>query len=92
MKSRGNKRVLALLLAGTMLSSTLSPAFAMQPPKEGLVEDSLVNGFSEDQDRYEIYPIPHSVVYPEGTEPFTMTKEVNVVIESGIDSYTNAFL
>ncbi|MCI7473900.1 MAG: beta-N-acetylglucosaminidase domain-containing protein, partial [Clostridiales bacterium] len=92
MKSRGNKQVLALLLAGTMLSTTVSPAFALQPPKEGMVEDSLVNGFSEDQGRYEIYPVPHSVVYPDGAVPFTMTKEVNVVVESGIDSYTKDFL
>ena len=92
MKSQGNRRVLALLLAGTMLSTTFSPAFALQPPAEGAVQDSLVNGFSEDPNRYEIYPVPHSVVYPEGTEPFTMTTEVNVVAETGIDTYTTAFL
>lgn len=87
-----NKRVLSLLLVGALLSGAVSPALALQPPAEGQVQDSLVNGFSEDPDRYEIYPVPHSAVYPEGASSFTMTKEVNAVIESGVDSSTKEFL
>ena len=94
MKSQGNRRILALLLAGTMLSTTVAPALAQVPGSGSIAaaDNQLENGFSEDPARYEIYPVPHSVVYPEGTQSFTMTTEVNVVAETGIDSYTTAFL
>lgn len=90
----GKKRVLASLLTTTMLSASVMPASAqvLSSSPTPTERQQLTNGYSEDPNRYEIYPVPHSAVYPEGAASFTMTKEVNVVVESGIGSYTTAFL
>ncbi len=47
--------------------------------------------YSDDENAYEIYPVPHSVSYGSGGS-FTMTDEVNVVAGSGVDTYTAAFV
>lgn len=36
--------------------------------------------------------MPHSTVYPDEMVPFTMTQEINVVVETGIDQVTKEFL
>lgn len=41
--------------------------------------------YSDDPNAYEIYPVPHSVVYPSDHSSFTMTDAVNVVVGAGVD-------
>lgn len=94
MRMEVKKRALALLLTTAVLSTMVTPAFAQMPSGDNSVpaDKQLKNGFSEDPNRYEIYPVPHSTVYPDEVVPFTMTQEVNVVVETGIDQATKDFL
>ncbi len=48
--------------------------------------------YSDDPNAYEIYPVPHSVVYPTDQTPFTLTQAVNVVADGEVDSYTTDFV
>ncbi|MCI7473268.1 MAG: beta-N-acetylglucosaminidase domain-containing protein, partial [Clostridiales bacterium] len=86
-------RVLSLLLAlaltlgltGPLPTAAAETELTLPPPAVDLSE-----GYSEDPNAYEIYPVPHSVEY--GTGSFTMTKEVNVVKSTNVDQYTVDFL
>ncbi|MEG2119881.1 MAG: beta-N-acetylglucosaminidase domain-containing protein, partial [Pseudoflavonifractor sp.] len=88
------KRILGLLLAAVMLTGTLTPALAYVPPvaqEPAAIAATFPDGFSEDRTKYEIYPMPHDVQYLTQNE-FQVTPRVNVVAETGIDTYTKAFL
>ena len=76
---------LTLGLAGPLPAAAAEPEDTLPPPAVDLSE-----GYSEDPNAYEIYPVPHSVKY--GTGSFTMTKEVNVVKSTNVDQYTVDFL
>ncbi len=85
------RKVLSLVLSLAMLCTIISPALAYAPPTEDGVTEEWANGFSEDQSKYEIYPVPHVITY-QGDQAFTMTSSVNVVAEAGVDTYTQKFL
>ena len=70
------KRVSGLLLAAVMALELVA-----QPIQAGAA------GTRTPQE-YEIYPIPHSIVYEEGD--YTLKKQVNVVYEDGVDEATKA--
>ena len=76
---------LALGLTGPLPTAAAETELTLPPPAVDLSE-----GYSEDPNAYEIYPVPHSVEY--GTGSFTMTKEVNVVKSTNVDQYTVDFL
>ena len=68
------KRVSSLMLAAVMALE-----LAAQPIQAGAAD-------VKDPQEYEIYPIPHSIVYEEGN--YTLRDRVNVVYEDGIDQAT----
>ena len=76
---------LTLGLTGPLPTAAAETELTLPPPAVDLSE-----GYSEDPNAYEIYPVPHSVEY--GTGSFTMTKEVNVVKSTNVDQYTVDFL
>ena len=48
--------------------------------------------YSDNENAYEIYPVPHSVVYSSDHSSFEMTTDVNVVVGDRVDTYTTAFV
>ncbi|WP_160497906.1 beta-N-acetylglucosaminidase domain-containing protein [Paenibacillus dendrobii] len=96
-KSRLNKlnlAVLSVMLYVTSLLATVTPVNAFVPPTDDRIPTTLKQGFSDDPNKYEMYPVPHSINYPEG-ERFTVGSGVNLVFEGGanrIDTYTKDFL
>ncbi len=77
-------RCFAALLAASMLPLPHAPVFAREEAAEP---------FSETQNsRYEIYPVPHTAVYPDTPQEFTVSNDVNVVYESCIDEDTKNYL
>lgn len=82
-----------MILSAALLMSICLTASAYTAPVDESVEDILKNGYSSDSDRYEIYPIPQSVVYDSETPTaFTVTEEVNVVYDENADAATKAFM
>lgn len=73
-------RLLAALVSAAMLPLPSAPVLAVETPEA-----------EPETDRYEIYPIPHSVEYP-ASDKFTVSNEVNVVYENDIDQYTKDYL
>lgn len=90
------KRSMSLLVAVAMVCGLLVPAFAATAgtgTKAASQEVSVAGkAYSENQNAYEIYPVPHSAAYPTDGQPFTMTSTVNVVAGEGVDAYTTEFL
>lgn len=82
------KKIFSFLLAVVLMGTSVFPAAAFEKP--GNAETALQGGYASTQDEYAIYPIPQSTVYPGGE--FVLGANVQVVSESGIDEYTNAFL
>lgn len=82
------KKISSFLLAVMLAATSILPAAAFEKPENA--ETALQGGYASTQDKYAIYPIPQSEVYPGGE--FTLGTNVQVVSESGIDEYTNAFL
>lgn len=82
------KKFFSFLLAVVLMGTSVFPAAAFEKP--GNAETALQGGYASTQDEYAIYPIPQSTVYPGGE--FVLGANVQVVSESGIDEYTNAFL
>ena len=70
------RRASSLLLAAVMTLSTVA-----QPIQAGAAGVKA-------QQEYEIYPIPHSVVYENGD--YALNQEINVVYEDGVDEATKA--
>ena len=91
MKVSKLRRALSGLLVLAMLGTLLPTAFAAEAGAESDALD-LSQGYSEDPNAYEIYPVPHSVVYPEGKDSFAMTDTVTVVAETAVDQYTLDFV
>ena len=88
------KKFLSLLLVFAIILSISMTASAYTAPVEDGVEGTLANGYSSDSAKYEIYPIPQSVVYDNEETPteFYMSDEVNVVYDENTDEATKAFL
>lgn len=79
-----SKKYLSLILTMAMLLPNMigtSNALATTISNEIEVEEK-----ANEKGGYEIYPTPHNIKYNESY--FIIRKEVNVVYESGIDSYT----
>jgi hyaluronoglucosaminidase len=76
-----SRKTISLLLALFMLTTVFSNlvSFAAQS------DDGKLQGGSGDG-TYEVYPLPHNETYYGGS--FTITDEVNLVIESGVDEAT----
>lgn len=87
------RKLASILMAASLVATMgLTTAFASTPPTG---QEKVYNGFSSDQNQYEIYPVPHSITYEgpdDAHQAFTMTEKVNVVFESGIDQPTRNFL
>ncbi|URN96667.1 MAG: beta-N-acetylglucosaminidase domain-containing protein [Candidatus Pristimantibacillus lignocellulolyticus] len=96
-KSRLNKlnsAVLSVMIGVSMLFATVMPVTAAVPLTYDRTLTLLDEGFSNNEDKYEIYPVPHSITYLAG-ERFTLGNGVNLVFENGangIDKYTKNFL
>lgn len=82
------KKVISFLLAAGLAFGSVLPAVAFGKPAEA--EEILREGYASTEDAYAIYPVPQSTVYSGGE--FTLAKDVQVVSEEGIDTYTNSFL
>lgn len=82
------KKISSFFLAVVLAAASILPAAAFEKPENA--ETALQGGYASSQDKYAIYPIPQSAVYPGGK--FALGTNVQVVSESGIDEYTNAFL
>lgn len=90
------KKLTSLVLSTSLVATMGLTAFAYQSPSgDASLAERFPNGFSSDQSKYEIYPVPHSITY-EGSEgspvEFNLTSTVNVVWENGIDEATQNFL
>ena len=98
------KGLFALLLAAAMTVTTPGAAFGQGT--DDASSDSVTtaaasespwvsdwqegDAYSIKDDAYQIYPVPQSVVYPEGQE-FTLENEVNIVAGADIDQYTKEY-
>ncbi len=82
------KQLISFLLAAGLLLTSI-PATAFEPPANA--ESILQNGYAPTDDAYAIYPIPQNIDYSKGGS-FSLGKNVSIVAEAGIDTYTNAFL
>lgn len=99
------KGLFALLLAAAMTVTTPGAAFGQGT--DDASSDSVTtaaasespwvsdwqegDAYSIKDDAYQIYPVPQSVVYPEGQE-FTLENEVNIVAGADIDQSTKDYL
>ena len=52
---------------------------------------SFEAGFSKDESKYEIYPVPHSIEYLD-EDAFSLQNKVNIVLGDSVDDYTKNFL
>lgn len=88
------KKAVGIMLAVVLLVSSCLTASAYTAPVEDGVENVLANGYSSDPNRYEIYPLPQSIVYDNEETPtaFEITKEVNVVYDADADAATKSFM
>lgn len=75
------------LILGMMLTCVL-PASAYTAPQDA--QDSLKDGYSSQQGRYAVYPVPQSEEYTGGE--FSLDQEVSVVCGEEVDSCTRDFL
>lgn len=89
MKTSKLRKALTCFLVFAMLLTMAPAAFAVQA-EETAEPANLSQGYSENPDEYEIYPVPHSVSYTGGQ--FTPTDTVTVVAGSGVDEYTVDFV
>ena len=76
------KRFLAVIVCLTMIVSVLAQG--------GTVYAATADDDTVSSQEYQIYPIPHEISYQDGG--FSISSEVNVVYESGIDDVTKARL
>ena len=88
------KKAVGIIIAAMIVISSCLAASAYTAPVQDGVESILADGYSTDPNRYEIYPLPQSVVYDNEETPtsFEITKEVNVVYDNDTDAATKAFL
>lgn len=80
-------RIVSLLLTVVMVVASVLPSFAA----EGKERTKTTAWCSDNANEYAIYPIPQSITYDSNHTSFTL-EDVVIVAESGIDSYTKAFL
>lgn len=88
------KKAVGIIIAAMIVISSCLAASAYTAPVQDGVESILADGYSTDPNRYEIYPLPQSVVYDNEETPtsFEITKEVNVVYDNDTDAATKSFL
>ena len=80
-------------LAAATPAGALDGAELLETPADATAAGSVVGtAYSDDPNAYEIYPVPHSVVYPSDHGSFTMTTDVNIVKDAGVDEYTVNFV
>ena len=91
MMNKHVKIFISYFIAFVVLLSSVIPALAFTKPSDA--EKQLQEGYAESPDSYEIYPIPQSISYDSKPQKeFVIGKNVNVVLEDGIDQYTRNFL
>lgn len=91
MMNKHVKIFISYFIAFVVLLSSVIPALAFTKPSDA--EKQLQEGYAESPDSYEIYPIPQSISYDSKPQKeFVIGKDVNVVLEDGIDQYTRNFL
>ncbi|KRF61503.1 hyaluronidase [Bacillus sp. Soil768D1] len=78
--------LLAIMISLLMLVSLLPPSFIVQAEEVKKEASKKVSNSVKDNQGYEIYPIPQSIVYNEGN--LDLGSDVNVVFESGLDEAT----
>lgn len=88
------KKAVGIIIAAMIVISSCLAASAYTAPVQDGVESILADGYSTDPNKYEIYPLPQSIVYDNEETPtsFEITKEVNVVYDNDTDAATKAFL
>lgn len=80
------RRVTGIMVAIAMTVTTMSTTMVRATVKE----NEEANNYVQNQDEYEIYPLPQEEFYL--GESLNITKNINVVFEEGIDESTRNFL
>jgi len=85
--SRKKKKSLFAILLSLVLFASLLPTSFSAHAKEGKNEAGKKgNHPAKDEQVYEIYPVPQSIVYHKGN--LDLSSDINIVFESGLDEAT----
>ena len=88
------QKLSSLMLAAILAASGPVSVLATGAAPAATAEQHLQDGYSESENEYEIYPVPQSLVYENGTErkELQLTNRVVVVYADGVDQYTKNYL
>lgn len=82
------------MLAAILAASGPVSVLATGAAPVAQAESGLHDGYSENENEYEIYPVPQSLVYDGDAErkELQLTQKVTVVYADGVDQYTKNYL